>query len=108
MKTELNLNEKLIEEGRANLQKGFEAVGGFLYLTNQRLIFESHKVNIQTGNTIIDLSNIASTKKIWTKLFNIIPVVPNSLAVKCVDEQEYRFVLSGRGYWEYKINQNIS
>jgi len=108
MKTELNLNEELIKKGGANLQKGFEAVGGFLYLTNQRLIFESHKINIQTGNVIIDLSNISATEKVWTKVFNIIPMVPNSLAIKCVDGQDYRFVLFGRKDWELKINQKIS
>ena len=40
MKTELNPNEALIKKGGANLQKGAESVGGYLYLTDQRLIFE--------------------------------------------------------------------
>ncbi len=46
MKTQLNINEEIIKKGGANLQKGIEAVGGFLYLTNERLIFESHKFNV--------------------------------------------------------------
>ena len=108
MKTQLNINEEIIKKGGANLQKGIEAVGGFLYLTNQRLIFESHKFNVQSGVTIIDLLDIASTEKVWTKVFNLIPMMPNSLAVKSKKGEEYRFVLFGRSAWEIKINSTIS
>ena len=65
MKTELNHNEKLVKKGGANLQKGVETVGGYLYLTNQRLIFEAHAINIQGGNTII--YQILSQLKMLTK-----------------------------------------
>ena len=108
MKTQLKINEEIIKKGAANLQKGVEAVGGFLYLTNQRLIFESHKFNFQSGITIIDLSDIASTEKVWTKVFNLIPMMPNSLAVKFKNGEEHRFVLFGRSAWEIKINSMIA
>tara|TARA_B100001250_G_C19791094_1_gene786531 strand:- start:1782 stop:2105 length:324 start_codon:yes stop_codon:yes gene_type:complete len=107
VRTELHENEKLIKKGGANLQKGIEAVGGYLYLTNQRLIFESHSFNVQTGNTIIDLSNINSIEKCWTKFLNVIPLIPNSLAVFSKEGDEYRFVLFGRSAWEIKINEAI-
>ena len=108
MKTELNHNEKLVKKGGANLQKGVETVGGYLYLTNQRLIFEAHAINIQGGNTLIDLSDIKSTEKCWTKFLNVIPLMPNSLAVHTKTGNEYRFVLFGRGAWQEKINNNLS
>ena len=108
MKTELNTNEALIKKGAANLQKGIETVGGYLYLTNQRLIFEAHAINFQSGNTIIDLSNIDSTAKVWTKFLNLIPLIPNSLAINSKTGEEYKFVLFGRNAWEVKINENIS
>jgi len=107
MKTELNQDEELIKKGAGNLQKGAETVGGFLYLTNQRLIFEANAINIQGGNTIIDLSNIDSTEKCWTKLLSVIPIMPNSLAVHTKTGDEYRFVLFGRGAWQEKINENF-
>lgn len=47
MRMPLLSGEQLIKEGFANLQRGWEALGGRLYLTNQRLIFESHPFNIQ-------------------------------------------------------------
>ena len=107
MKTELNYNEKLVKKGGANLQKGVETVGGYLYLTNQRLIFEAHAINIQGGNTIIDLSDIESTEKCWTKFLNVIPLMPNSLAVNTKTGDEYCFVLFGRGAWQEKIKENL-
>tara|TARA_A100001035_G_scaffold255329_1_gene229811 strand:+ start:583 stop:906 length:324 start_codon:yes stop_codon:yes gene_type:complete len=107
MKTELNQGEELVKKGGGNLQKGAETVGGFLYLTNQRLIFEAHAINIQGGNTIIDLSDIESTEKCWTKFLNVIPLMPNSLAVHTKIGDEYRFVLFGRSAWQEKINENL-
>ena len=46
MKFELRQGEQIIKEGKANLQREWETVGGKLYLTNQRLIFEAHKLNV--------------------------------------------------------------
>lgn len=69
MKTEVGSNEQFIKQGSANLQKGLETVGGKLYLTNQRLIFEAHKINIQGGNAEIKFSDIQSLEKCWTKFF---------------------------------------
>jgi hypothetical protein len=104
MKTELKQNEQIIKQGAANLQKGLETVGGKLYLTNQRLVFEAHKINIQGGNTEINLSDIQSSEKCWTKCLGLIPLMPNSLAVYTKDSKEYRFVLFGRGTWAAAID----
>ena len=106
MKTEMKPNEQVLKQGGANLQRGLETVGGKLYLTNQRLVFEAHKLNIQTGNTEINLSDIQSIEKCWTKLLGIIPLMPNSLAVYTKTAKEYRFVLFGRGAWAEEINAN--
>jgi len=103
MKTELKQNEQIIKKGGANLQKNIETVGGKLYLTNQRLVFETHKFNIQNGSTIIELSNIQSSEKCWTKFLGFLPIMPNSLAVYTKEGKEYRFVLFGRGAWAAAI-----
>ena len=55
-----------------------------------------------------DLSNIDSTAKVWTKFLNLIPLIPNSLAINSKTGEEYKFVLFGRNAWEVKINENIS
>lgn len=60
MRAELRPGETVIKEGVANLQKRVETVGGKLWLTSQRLVFEAHKLNIQGGTTEIELSDIQS------------------------------------------------
>lgn len=103
MKTELRQGEQIVKEGAANLQKKIEAVGGKLCLTNQRLVFEAHKINIQGGTTEVELSSIQSLRLCWTRFLGFIPVFPNSLAVFTKQGKEYRFVLSGRHAWSAAI-----
>lgn len=104
MKTPMLPGESTIKEGWANLQRGRESVGGKLYLTNRRLIFESHVFNIQYGATIIPLGNITATKRCWTKFLNLIPMAPNSLAVSTSEGKQHRFVLFGRSRWKLAID----
>ena len=104
MKTELNQKEQIIKQGAANLQKGVESVGGKLYLTSQRLVFEAHKINTQGGKTEIQILDIQSTEKCWTKLLGIIPLLPNSLSIYSRAGKEYRFVLFGRDSWAGAID----
>jgi len=103
MKTELRQGEQVVKEGAANLQKNIETVGGKLWLTNQRLVFEAHKMNVQGGTTEIELSSVQSSRPCWTRLLGIIPLFPNSLAVFTKQGKEYRFVLYGRHAWAAAI-----
>ena len=99
MKTPVLGGETPVKEGAANLQRGIETVGGRLYLTSQRLVFESHRFNIQTGATVIPLGSIDSLRKAWTKFLNLIPLFPNTVAVATKDGNEFRFVTFGRNVW---------
>ncbi|MBD2461543.1 hypothetical protein H6G89_10825 [Oscillatoria sp. FACHB-1407] len=99
MKTPFQIDERLIKQGGANLQRGIETVGGQLYLTNQRLVFESHRLNVQTGAVIIPISKIVSVKACWTKFLNIIPLLPNSISVSTSDNQIYALVVFNRNEW---------
>ena len=103
METALLPREKVIKNGAANFQRGIEQVGGNLFLTNQRLIFESHAFNIQVGATIIPIEEITEVVPCWTKFLGIIPIVPNSLAVNTTHGVECRIVLSGRNKWKLAI-----
>ena len=53
IKPELTENENIEIEGPANLFRGLEGVGGKLFITNKKLIFNSHEMNIQKGQTDI-------------------------------------------------------
>jgi hypothetical protein len=105
MNTELRDDEDVLRDGMANLQRGIEAVGGHLYLTTHRLIFESHALNIQTGTTIIPLRDVQEMWKTWTKFLGFLPMFPNSLAVSTSKGQTYRFVIFDRDGWINAIRE---
>ena len=99
MKTALEPSESVVKEGRANLQRGVETVGGHAYLTSRRLIFESHSFNIQRGATVVDLGEVTQVGKAWTKFLNAVPLSRNSVSVETADGQELRMVCSKTGAW---------
>jgi len=104
MKIDLRPNEKLVREGGANLERGMEAVGGRLFLTDQRIFFQSHSFNVQTGSTDIPLAEVKTTQLCWTKFLGAIPLFPNSLAIQTTSGVEYRFVLHRRKEWAAAIH----
>jgi len=108
MKSALKNNENIIKSGPANLQKGIETVGGKLYLTNQRLIFEAHNINTQKDVAFININEITETERSWTKFLGILPIYPNSLSVLTSNEKEYRFVLFKRNEWEAIIKEQTA
>ena len=103
MRIDLQPGERLIRDGGANLMRGMEAVGGRLFLTDRRLHFASHAFNIARGATDLPLADIAATAPCWTKFLGVIPLLPNSLAVRTRDGAEYRFVVYGRRAWQAAI-----
>ena len=107
MKADLRNAEVIIKDGVANLQKGIETVGGKLYLTNQRILFEAHAFNVQSGLTEIEIANLRSVEKSWTKFLGFVPLFPNSLSVYTTQGNEYRFVLFGRDAWAETIAATI-
>lgn len=105
MKTELDAGETVLKSSNANLQRGVETVGGRLHLTDRRLIFESHAFNVQTGASVVALSQIVDAEPVWTLFLGRIPLMPNSLAVRTRERYELRFVLFGRRTWRREILQ---
>ena len=100
-------NEIIIKQGAANLQKDIEHVTGELFLTETKLVFESHGLNIQGGTTTINLENIANVEKGWSKLLGLIPAVPNALKVTMKDGQIYRFTCFWPSRWKNAVEGQI-
>lgn len=95
-----HIGEKtIVYEGGANHFRGGESVGGWLYLTENELIFKSHNINIQNHQQAISLSRITDIKTTMT-----LGIVPNGLIVSVNDENE-RFVVFNRKEWIQKINE---
>lgn len=93
--------KEIIMDGEANHFKGKESVGGWLYLYKDKIIFISHKFNIQNHQTIIALNQIIEVRTSLTLGF-----IPNGLQImtdSCVE----KFVVNKRKEWVKKINAAI-
>lgn len=93
--------EQLLKQGPANHFRGGESVGGWLYLTDKRLLFRSHRFNVQNHELSIPLAEIVEVQTCSTAW-----VVPNGLRVVTVQVAE-RFVVEGRRSWLQEISQAI-
>lgn len=98
----LEAGEQLVRKGPANLFRGIESVGGRLLLTDRRLVFQSHKVNVQTGLDAWRLEEITNVKAARTLL-----IVPNGLLVHLADGTRKRFVVWQRAEWVREIGARI-
>lgn len=97
----LNNNEIILKEGAANHLKAIEGVGGKLYLNNQRLIFESHSLNVQTHVESIPLSSIVS---IQTKYSDFIS---RKLLVSLRNGAKEKYYVYKRKNWVKEIKKAI-
>ncbi|MDN5215134.1 GRAM domain-containing protein [Fulvivirgaceae bacterium BMA12] len=96
---QLKDQEEIKHEGPANLFRGIEGVGGKLLLTDQRLIFKSHKMNIQSGETQLLLDEIKqATPRKTAKLFQ------NGIQILTNAGENFDFVVYERDNWLAKIN----
>ncbi len=91
---ELQEDEKILKEGAANHKVKFEAVGGKLFLTNERLVFKSHKMNIQNHLFALPLSEIKDQGK-----FKTLGIVLNGLNITTVKNVTERFVVYKPNEW---------
>ena len=94
--------EEIEDQTPANIFKGVEAVGGMLFITNQGLVFKSHKANIQTGQTNIAFADIEKIEAVKTA-----KLVDNGLKVIKKDGLDVQFVVEDRDELMAKINEKL-
>lgn len=99
-KIELLPGEEITFQTAANHFKGLEGVGGKLYLTNQRLVFKSHQLNIQKHEISIPLSDISVVAR-----YKTMGIVNNGLSVTTVSKTE-KFVVDSPKIWLVKLQRN--
>lgn len=95
--------ETLVRSGLANHFKGMESVGGKLYLTDHRLRFVSHKLNVQRHDESYPLREITRVEKTRT-----LGIVPNGLRITLRSGARERFVLYDRNAWVAAVEQAIA
>ena len=98
----LHPGETMLHKGPANHLVGQEAVGGWLYLTDQRLVFVSHCVNAFVHAWEAPLSAVLSAARCVTK-----GLLPNGIRVETTDGTR-QLVVSRRRVWETSISGTIA
>lgn len=88
---DLSGEKVIVDKAAANLFRGIEGVGGRLTITNKRVIFNSHALNLQAGTTEILISDIASVSK-----RNTLGIVPNGMSITLKNGTVYKFVIGKR------------
>jgi hypothetical protein len=88
------VGEDLVKEGGANHFRNIEAVGGWIYLTDQRLLFKSHAINVQEHELSIPLQKISEATRCMT-----FGVIPNGLKIRTIDGKTEKFVVEDRKDW---------
>ncbi len=83
--------EQTLAEVGANLFRGIESVGGRMRLTDRRIVFEPHRLNLQRQPVEIPLDEVVLVRKRNTWL-----LVPNGFLVRTREGTDYKFVVSGR------------
>jgi hypothetical protein len=101
VKTTLLLNDKerIIHETPASHYKGVEAVGGKLVLTNERLIFKSHKFNIQNHQLSFLLTEIVKADP-----YKTLGLINNGLAFTTNDGTIEKFIVSNVEQWLIQLS----
>ncbi len=100
--TEINLekDETILFEAPANHFKGIEAVGGKLYLTNNRLVFKSHKFNFQNHEISIALSDIEKVNK-----YKVLGIANTGLSITTDENKTEKFVVQKREEWMKQLQE---
>ncbi|MGB5980769.1 MAG: GRAM domain-containing protein [Nonlabens sp.] len=94
-------DEAIEVSGPANLFRGVEGVGGKLFLSNKNVIFKSHKLNVQTGQTTIPFKDIVDLKTRKSGyIFN------NGLRI-ITNEKNYDLVVGKRDIWIEQIRARM-
>ena len=85
--------EELLVTQPANLRRGWEAVGGALSITSQRLLFQPHHFNIQKSPEEIRLADVARVVPID---YGLIYKSKNGVLVELRSGVRYKFVVNDR------------
>ena len=87
-------DEQVIKEAGANHFKGAEGVGGKLVLTNKRLIFKSHRFNVQNHQQEFPVEKIVRLKTAKTVAF-----FQNAIILELEGNSVHKFVVDEPKEW---------
>lgn len=90
-----NLYDETVElEAMSSYFKNKEGVGGKMYLLQSKLIFKSHKFNIQDVELVIDKRDIA-----YVSRYKSIGIVNNGLKIDLRNNTSHKFIVNSAKEW---------
>jgi len=101
--TSLKDGERLLYENSANLLRKFKAIGGKLMVTDQRVIFETDALDLETGLISVTYKKIKKVKSV-----NTLMVIPNGIELELKSRDKFRFAVWKRKELLELINKKIS
>ena len=99
---QLRVDERILKAGPANHGSRLGAMGGWLVLTTQRLVFKTHSFNLRKYELSLPLSRITSVEPTAT-----VGLIPNSIQVRLLDGRVERFSVDERTAWRSDITATI-
>src|SRR5687767_1302917 len=97
-RADLGQTERVFKDGPATHSRGLTGAGGWLFLTDDRLMFKPHALNFTNEELSIPLADIVEARPALTA-----GLVPNGLEVKVAGGGAVRFVVEGRRAWSEQI-----
>lgn len=97
--------EKIIKQGKANKTSILQAQGGELVLTDKRLVFLGHGMNVGNDAANINLEDIVSYGKASTFLIWMPIPIPNAIRIVTKQGSAIKFTVSGRKKWLNELGQ---
>ena len=99
--------KNIILKSSAHYKKGFSQIEGKLYLSDDKLEFKTLMISLRTEKFNISLVDISSVSLVWTKLFGLFPLLPNSILIKTKNDKSYKFIVKKSKKWINNINNLI-
>lgn len=89
--------ERVLKQGHANLVRGWLTIGGWLFLTDQRLLFLPHGLHLRREPVSISLLDVLAVRPAMT-----LGIIPNGLHL-VASGGDQRFLVFDRGSWLAEI-----
>lgn len=95
-------DETIIKEGPANHFLNGEGVGGWIYLTDHRFYYKSHKANLQNHELPIALDSIIRADKAHSA-----GIIPNQIHLTLQNGKVEKFVVDSARDWVKTLDNLI-
>ncbi|MDL2263680.1 hypothetical protein LJC31_03400 [Synergistaceae bacterium OttesenSCG-928-I11] len=100
--------ETILKEGSANSFGIALSRGGKLAVTNQRVLWQGHALNIGGQADVINLSDIVACGKCVTiTIFALLLPIPNAIYISTKDGKTYKYTVYKRKEWLDVLNKAI-